>query len=297
VFGKSLAAFAIVLAFGYPVTAALTVSASLAQIGEFSFILAGIAVGLGILSPDGQDLILAGALLSIAVNPIVFATIDPLTRWLGRHPRLLARLERRGSSLALLPQAPHGPRLRDHAILVGYGRVGRVIGAVLKAEELPFVVVEENRRRVVELRRRDIPAVYGDATAAGVLEEAGVDQARLLIVAAPRGFRTQRIIELARQANPRIRTAIRTHSEGELAHFERQGVDVAIMGERELALGLLDYALQSFGVSQERTHSIVQQTRRAGEGGAFERRSATAWSATPPELQPHRHEDDADDAP
>lgn len=172
VFGKSLAAFAIVFAFGYPVTTALTVSASLAQIGEFSFILAGLGLALGVLPPDGRDLIVAGALLSITVNPLVFATIDPLTAWLRERPRLLARLERRGSKLATLPEKDHGLDLRDHAVIVGYGRVGGVIGETLKAQGLPFVVVEENRRRVEELRRRDIPAVYGDATAAGVLEAA-----------------------------------------------------------------------------------------------------------------------------
>lgn len=292
VFGKSLAAFAIVLAFGYPVTTALTVSASLAQIGEFSFILAGVGIALGVLPPAGRDLILAGALLSITVNPIVFATIDPLTAWLRKRPRLLARLERRGSRLATLSEGEHGPDLQDHAVIVGYGRVGGVLGEALKAQGLPFVVVDENRRRVEELRRRDIPAVYGDATAAGVLEAARVDRARLLVVAAPRGFQTQRILELARQINPQIRTAVRTHSVGELAHFERQGVGIAIMGERELGLGLLDYALQSFGFSEERTHSIVQQVRKTGEGGAFERRFAAELSRTSPELQPRQGKDD-----
>ncbi|TWT05930.1 YbaL family putative K(+) efflux transporter [Reyranella sp. CPCC 100927] len=292
VFGKSLAAFAIVLAFGYPLTTALTVSASLAQIGEFSFILAGVGIALGVLPPAGRDLILAGALLSITVNPIVFAAIDPLTAWLRRRPRLLARLERRGSRLATLSEGKRGSDQQDHAVIVGYGRVGGVLGEALKAQGLPFVVVDENRRRVEELRRRDIAAVYGDATAAGVLEAAGVDRARLLVIAAPRGFQTQRIIELARQINPQIRTAVRTHSVGELAHFERQGVGIAIMGEREIGLGLLDYALQSFGFSEERTHSVVQQARKTGEGGAFERRPAAGLSSTSPELQPRQEKSD-----
>jgi CPA2 family monovalent cation:H+ antiporter-2 len=297
VFGKSLAAFAIVLVFRYPVTTALTVSASLAQIGEFSFILAGLGIALGVLPPDGRDLILAGAIISITVNPIVFATIDPLAAWLRRRPRLLARLERRGSTLATLPDKEHGPDLQDHAVLVGYGRVGGVIGEALKAQGLPFVVVEENRRRVEALRRRDIAAVYGDATAAGVLEAARIERARLLVVAAPRGFQTQRIIELARQANPGIKTAIRTHSVGELAHFERKGVDIAIMGERELALGLLDYTLQTLGLPDERTHAIVQQVRKSGEGGAFERRPVIEPSGTSPELQPRNRDADANGDP
>jgi CPA2 family monovalent cation:H+ antiporter-2 len=290
VFGKSLAAFAIVLAFGYPVTTALTISASLAQIGEFSFILAGLGVALNILPTEGRDLIIAGALLSILVNPLLFATIDPIVAWLRDRPSLLARIERHGSSLATLPD--RSGDLQGHVVIVGYGRVGSLIGEALKAHDLPFVVIEDNRRRVEALRKRDILAVYGDATAAGVLEAANVDRAHLLVVAAPRGFQTQRIIELARQANPQIRTAIRTHSAGDLAHFERHGVDIAIMGESELALSLLDYTLQSLGLSRERTDSIVQQIRRSGEGGAFERRSPTEPDQASPELQPRRDEDD-----
>ena len=285
VFGKSLAAFAIVLAVGYRVTTALTVSASLAQIGEFSFILAGLGMSLGVLPPAGRDLIIAGALLSITVNPLLFSAIDPAVTWLRKRPRLLTYIEREESKLATLPEQVEG--LQAHAIIVGYGRVGRIIGDALKAHHLPFVVVEENRRRVEALRRDDVSAVYGDATAAGVLDAAKVDQARLLVIAAPRGFQTQRIIEIARKANPRIRTAIRAQSAGDLAHFERQSVDVAIMGERELALGLLDYTLQTFGVSKERTHSIVQQVRLSGEGGAFERRSPDGLSDVP------RYQDEA----
>jgi len=290
VFGKSLAAFAIVLAFGYPVTTALTISAGLAQIGEFSFILAGLGVALNILPTEGRDLIIAGALLSILVNPLLFATIDPIVAWLRDRPSLLARIERHGSSLATLPD--RNGDLQGHVVIVGYGRVGSLIGEALKAHDLPFVVIEDNRRRVEALRKRDILAVYGDATAAGALEAANVDRAHLLVVAAPRGFQTQRIIELARQANPQIRTAIRTHSAGDLAHFERHGVDIAIMGESELALSLLDYTLQSLGLSRERTDSIVQQIRRSGEGGAFERRSPTEPDQASPELQPRRDEDD-----
>lgn len=285
VFGKSLAAFAIVLAVGYRVTTALTVSASLAQIGEFSFILAGLGVSLSVLPPDGRDLIIAGALLSITVNPLLFSAIDPAVTWLRKRPRLLTYIERQESKLATLPEQKAG--LQAHAIIVGYGRVGRIIGDALKTHHLPFVVVEENRRRVEALRRHDVSAVYGDATAAGVLDAAKVDQARLLVIAAPRGFQTQRIIEIARQANPQIRTAIRAHSAGDLAHFERESVDIAIMGERELALGLLDYTLQTFGVSKEQTHSIVQQVRLSGEGGAFERRSPDGLSDLP------RHRDEA----
>jgi len=270
VLGKSLVAFAIVIASGYPARTALTVSAGLAQIGEFSFILSGLGLAMGLLPPAGADLILAGALLSIAVNPLVFITVEPVAAWLQQRAGLAPAFGRAGGSLAVLaPSDDAGPQ--DHAIVIGYGRVGGVIGEALKAEGLPLVVIEENRRRVEALRKRGFAAVYGDATAAGVLEAAGIGRARLLIVAAPRGFLTQRIIELARQSNSRIRIAIRTHSVDELAHFERMGVDAAIMGETELAFGLLDYALRSLGFTSDQAHSVVQRIRDAGHGGAFER--------------------------
>ena len=296
VLGKSLAAFAIVLAFGYPVTTALIVSASLAQIGEFSFILAGLGVALGLLPPEGRDLILAGALLSITLNPLVFAAVNPVAAWLRARPRLIARLERSGDRLATMPAGSDDDGPSDHAVIVGYGRVGGKIGEALRAQGLPFVVVEQNRQRVEDLRARGVPAVYGDATAPGVLEAAHVDRARLIVIATPEGFQTRRIIELARRANPRIDTAVRTHSEGELAHLERQGVGVAIMGARELALGLLDYALRTLGVPEDKARLIVQGVRTSGEGGAFERRPEPEPAPRrAPELRPHRDGDESAD--
>jgi monovalent cation:H+ antiporter-2, CPA2 family len=294
VFGKSLAAFAIVLIFGYPVTTALIISASLAQIGEFSFILAGLGVVFGVFPSEGRDLVIAGALLSIILNPLAFAAVDPLANWLRGRAWLLAWLERPQNRLATIPEFGTGGGLQGHAIIVGYGRVGGLIGEALKALELPFVVIEEDRRRVEELRKRGIAAVYGDATAAGVLDAAHVNDARLLIIAAPRGFQTQRILDIARQANPRIDTAVRAHSIGELGLLERQNVGIAIMGERELALGLLDYAFRSLGLSDEKAYSVARSMRKSGKGGAPERRRALDPSGAP-ELQPHRDEEDTAD--
>jgi CPA2 family monovalent cation:H+ antiporter-2 len=290
VVGKSLAAFAIVLARGYPVTTALTVSASLAQIGEFSFILAGLGIALGLLPAEGRDLILAGAILSITLNPLMFAAVGPVVAWLRSRPRLLARLERSGDPLATLAEEPSDVGLQHHAILVGYGRVGAIIGDVLKAQRLPFVVIEENRRRVEELRKDGVIAIYGDATAAGVLEAAGGARARLLIVAIPQGFQKRRILELARKANPQIDTAVRTHRASELAYLKQQGVGLAIMGTREVALGLLRYSLSSLGLADAKAHDIVQTARLSGEGGAFERVPALDLPKAP-ELRERREID------
>jgi K+:H+ antiporter len=296
VFGKSLAAFAIVLIFGYPVTTALIISASLAQIGEFSFILAGLGVVFGVFPSEGRALVIAGALLSIILNPLAFAAVDPLANWLRGRPWLLSWLERPQNRLATNPRFGTGEGPQGHAIIVGYGRVGGQIGEALRALELQFVVIEENRRRVEELRKRGMAVVYGDATAARVLDAAGVNHARLLIIAAPRGFQTQRILDIARQANPGIDTAVRAHSIAELGLLKRQNVGIAIMGERELALGLADYAFRSLGLSEERAYSVVRTMRQAGKGGAFDRRRALDPSGAP-ELQPHRDEKDTTDTP
>ncbi len=210
--GKSLAAFAIVLAFGYAIRTALTISASLAQIGEFSFILAGLGVGLGLLPPEGRDLILAGALLSITLNPFAFATIEPIARWVNERPRLLALLTRKSEKRAALPPESNVSHMRNHAVIVGYGRVGSVVGHGLQAQGLEFVVIEMNRRVVDHLREEEITAIYGDATAHGVLDLAQIQRARLLVIASPDGFHARRILELARAKNPHIAVVVRTHS-------------------------------------------------------------------------------------
>jgi CPA2 family monovalent cation:H+ antiporter-2 len=261
VVGKSFAAFVIVLLFRYPVATALTVSASLAQIGEFSFILAGLGVVLGLLPPEGRDLILAGALLSITLNPFVFATITPVTRWVRARPALHALVERGATRLQTLPDNPRSNPPRDHAVIVGFGRVGSVIGAALAREQLPYVVIERDLHLVEALRARGIRAIYGDASAAGVMEHAGIQNAKLLIIASPDTYAARRVLDLARRKNPRIDTVVRTHSTLELQHFEKQGVGRVMMGERELALGMTEYALQSLGVPEDRSHRLAEGLR------------------------------------
>jgi CPA2 family monovalent cation:H+ antiporter-2 len=255
-FGKSIAAFVIVLVFRHPVRTALTVSASLAQIGEFSFILAGLGAALGMLPPEGRDLILAGAILSIALNPVTFAGIDPLNRWLEKRPRLLALLERRGAEKHRTAAAS-AVELHDHAILVGYGRVGSAIGEVLKAQGLPFAVIERDHLMLASAQTAGVPTLVGDAATAGVLEAAGLERARLVVVATPDSFQARRIVELAQQHKPGIDIVVRTHSASELKTLEAMNVGRVVMGERELAHGMLEYALRSLGVPAERARAAA----------------------------------------
>jgi CPA2 family monovalent cation:H+ antiporter-2 len=250
--------------FGYAMRTALTISASLAQIGEFSFILAALGISLGLLPREGRDLILAGALLSITLNPFAFATIEPIARWVNERPRLLSLLTREKERKAALPEGIPLSQLRDHAVIVGYGRVGSVVGDALATQGLQFVVVEMNRRLVDTLRERGIMAIYGDATAHGVLDLARIQQARLLVIASPDGFHARRILELARARNQHIATIVRTHSASELAFLASKGVDRAVMGELELALEMTDCALRSLGVDDERCKQVMQVLRDAG---------------------------------
>ena len=264
--GKSLAAFAIVLAFGYTVRTALTISASLAQIGEFSFILASLGVGLNLMPAEARDLILAGALLSITLNPFAFGTIEPLTRAINARPRLLKMLERTRKRVETRADVDSA-NMRNHAVIVGYGRVGSIVGHALAAQGLEFVVVEMNRRAVDHLRSQNVATVYGDATAHGVLDLAHIEAARLLVIASPDGFQARRILEIARQRNPKIGVVVRTHSSSELSYLIQQGVDRAVMGELELALEMTDYALRRLGVSEDRTKLVTQWLRTESVAG------------------------------
>jgi CPA2 family monovalent cation:H+ antiporter-2 len=243
--GKSLAAFLIVLVFRYPLRTALTVSASLAQIGEFSFILAAMGVALGFLPPEGQSLILVAALLSIMLNPLVFRTIEPVER-LALSIRPLAHwLERVARADAELAGSPVG-ELRDHVILVGYGRVGREIGRVLEDAHIPFVVIEQNGEHVEELRRRGMAAIRGDASVERVLAHASLPGARMLVLAIPDAFQARRTLEHARKLNPRIDSVVRTHSREELELLETARFGLVLMAEREVAERMSHYVAAAF---------------------------------------------------
>jgi CPA2 family monovalent cation:H+ antiporter-2 len=239
VIGKSLAAFALVLLFRYPLNTALTVSAGLAQIGEFSFILVGMGVSLKLLPPEGQSFILAGAIISIAVNPLLFRAIEPAQAWIRARSKLAQALERPGDPLAVLPMTVELTRLTDHVVLVGYGRIARRIGAALTANGIPFVVAEENRDIVEELRAGDTPAVSGDAADPAVLIQAHIHRARMLVITATDPVKIRQIIGTARTVNPRAKALLCAQSEEEAALLERDHVGKVYLGEQELARSII----------------------------------------------------------
>ena len=246
VIGKSVAALLIVLLFKKPVGTALTISASLGQIGEFSFILAALGVDLGLLPEEGRDLILAGAIISIMLNPVLFFACDRMRPLLERpkreeHPAEALSPE----DVAVEPLQPaeddvHPTALSGHAILVGYGRVGSIVGQNLKSSGTPFLVIEDSDKRIEELSAQGIETVFGNAAAREVLDLANLAGARSLVIAIPNAFEACHVAQLGRTLNPSILIVARAHSDAEVEELKQYGADTVIMGEREIAMGMVD---------------------------------------------------------
>jgi CPA2 family monovalent cation:H+ antiporter-2 len=244
VLGKSIAAAGLVLLLRYPLNTALTVSASLAQIGEFSFILAALGVSLRLLPPEGQSLILAGALISIALNPLLFALLEPARRAILARSASARRLEARDDPLAELPASTDSRYLARQVVLVGHGRVGRQIAQALAAQGIACVVADSNRERVEALRAQGLAAVCGDATEPETLVQAHIAQAQWLVIAIPDLVGVRAMVETARMLNPGVRVLVRCHNEDEAVLLAREpGVQV-MLSERALAQAMVQQVLQ-----------------------------------------------------
>ncbi|HZQ73214.1 MAG TPA: cation:proton antiporter [Burkholderiales bacterium] len=248
VVGTPLVAMALVLSFRYPLNSALMIGASLAQIGEFSFILAALGTSLGLLPAEGQSLVIAAAILSIALNPLLFSALRPAHAWLTGRSALARRLETSDDPLAALPMSTAERYLSGQVVLVGYGRVGRRIAEALDRHEVPYVVAEENRERVEELRGRNIPAVSGDASQPSVLIQAHIAKAGMLIIATPDTVSVRRMAEIARTLNPGIEIVVRTHDEEEAALLARDAGLTVFYGEKELASTMTRHVLARRGI-------------------------------------------------
>ncbi|MEW5787815.1 MAG: YbaL family putative K(+) efflux transporter [Pseudomonadota bacterium] len=246
ILGKSLAAALLVLMFRYPLNTAFTVAASLAQIGEFSFILVGLGLSLGVLSQEAQSLVVAGALISIALNPLIFALAEPARAWILARSPLARRLETREDPTAALPLSTDRKFLAGQVVLVGYGRVGQRIAMALLQRGIPFVVVELSREQVERLRGEGMAAVSGDAADPLVLVQAHVAHAAMLVIAVPDPLSARRMLETARALNPGIEVVLRTHSEEEADLLMQEGDSRVFFGEAELARGMTDHILGRF---------------------------------------------------
>jgi monovalent cation:H+ antiporter-2, CPA2 family len=227
--GKSLAAALLVLALRYPLKSALTISASLAQIGEFSFILAAVAVSMAVLPPEAESLIVAGAILSIALNPLVFSLIAPMREGLLRRSAFARRLDAREDPLAALPAATPAAVFDQPVVLVAYGAVGRRVARALAAAGTPFIVVERTREAVQALRDQGLHAVLGDPADATTLVQAHIAQARVLAVTEADARDLRAMHDTARTLNPAVRVVA-------LAASEAEGEELQAAGEIELLL-------------------------------------------------------------
>ena len=236
VVGKSLAAYAIVRVFGYSNPTALTISASLAQIGEFSFILANLGVDLALLPEQGRDLILIVAIISILLNPFLFSALD----------RLLARPEMTPGEPVAASEGTAGPRekirptkLEGHIVLIGHGRVGSFISQALGRGKDPLFVIEDDKEEVAALKKRGIAALAGNAADPEIIAAANLSAARCLLVAIPDGFEGGQVVRQARAINPTLPIIARAHSEEEIDHLKRHGADIVVMSEHEIAKSML----------------------------------------------------------
>lgn len=237
ILGKSIIAYGIVRAFGHPNATALTISASLAQIGEFSFILASLGVGLGLLPKEGRDLILAGAIVSILLNPIIFTFIE-------KHPDGLKH-RRAGAKDIAAPAAgeqaqAQAPTRPGHVVMIGYGRVGSLVGPALIAQGRRLLVVEEEQDIAEKARREGAEVIVGNAADPRVLGALDLAHAAKLIIAIPESYDAGQIAEQARAQNPDLPIIARAHSEEGVRHLSRLGARHVIMGEREIAAKMLD---------------------------------------------------------
>ncbi|MDQ7988672.1 MAG: YbaL family putative K(+) efflux transporter [Candidatus Dactylopiibacterium sp.] len=257
VVGKSLAAAGLVLAFRYPLNTALTVSASLAQIGEFSFILASLGASLGMLPPLGQSLILAGALISIALNPVLFRAVQPALVWIRERSALARRLDTMEDPLAELPAETRPESLSGQIVLAGYGRIGRRVGEMLMARGIPYVVAEQQRERVANLREAGVSAVWGDAAEPLVLVQAHVSNAGLLLITIPDVVSVRSIVSCARELNPGIEIAVLAASPEEGSLLAAEGVDRVFVRDVELATCIGQHVLRRFGQEPEGTPAVA----------------------------------------
>lgn len=254
--GKTIAAMALVLFFRYPLNTALTVGASLAQIGEFSFILATLGVSLQLLSLEGQNLILAGALISITLNSFVFSAIEPVQNWIRERSYLARLLERSNDPLAMLPDEVSQDYLRDQVVIVGHGEVGRRITQNLMAENIKVVIAEENREIVEDLREKGIAAVSGIATEAGVLIQAHIQHARLLVLSPMDILDIHKIVDIAKTLNPEIQVLVCAESKAEAEAIRKDNIGEVYFAKEEMAKNMSNYILNQIEIAhhQPPTH-------------------------------------------
>jgi len=256
--GCGLTFLGLMLLFGVTPRTAAPAAGMLAQIGEFSFVLTGLALTLGIITGDQQGLILAAAIITMVLHPVTIWGYTKFGTYLDRSLRISRRRYKPRRSHA---EARRMATLHKHAIIVGYGRVGKIVAEAFRRGGQDYAVIEGQWRRSNAARKDGNMVVFGDATLPGVLRAARPAHARLIVVALPDAFQSRRVIELARETNSRIVIVARVHSDKEYQYLTKLGVGLVIMGEREIALSMSDYALRQAGLDAEAAQAVVDGLR------------------------------------
>lgn len=246
ILGNSLVALLLIIALRYPLSTAMSIAAGFGQIGEFSIILAGLGLSLKLLPAEGMSLVLAGVLISIALNSFLFSAIEPFRRWLLKRSELARLLEQRQDPYAELPMSTDRKYLEGQVVLVGYGRVGRRIAKALDTCGIPYVVVEQNRELVEDSRKAGIAAISGNAAESAVLIQAHIARAAMLVIASPDPLIVRQMVDIARALNPSIEIVLRTHSEDESLLLRNEKIGTVFFGEEELAKGMTSHVLTRF---------------------------------------------------
>lgn len=253
VIGKTIAAMALVLCFRYPLNTALTVGASLAQIGEFSFILAAVGVSLGLLTIEAQNLILAGALFAITLNSFMFKAIEPVQQWIRQRSYLARYFERSSDPLAMLPDEVDQDYLRDQVVIIGHGEVGRRVMQTLMQKNIKVVVAEENREIVEELRDKGIAAVCGIATEPGVLIQAHIQHARLLVISPMDIIDIHRIVDISKQLNSRIQVLVCAENKEEAEAIRADHIGDVFYAKEQMAINMSQHILDQIDKAHHKT--------------------------------------------
>ena len=241
VIAKSIAAYVVTSLSGRSRAGAIMISASLAQIGEFSFILANLGLSLGILPEEGRDLILAGAISTIILNPLLFAAFD---LYAARRETVAAEAAPAAEQATPMREPVHPTSLKDHVVLIGHGRVGSFISSVLRERNIPFFVIEDNEDEVAALKADGIQALAGNAADPALIPAANLGEARCLLVAIPDAFEGGQVVQQAHAINPKLPIIARAHSEEEIGHLKRHGASLVVMGEHEIAKAMLDNVVE-----------------------------------------------------
>lgn len=252
--GKSLAAVAVVLLLRRPLHAALSVAVALAQIGEFSFILAAVATNLNLLPPEATGALVVASLVSITLNPLLFKAVDPATRWLESKGLAPARS---GDKEDVHPASPD----RHHVVVVGYGPVGRTLSRILRDNSIEVVVIDMNLDTVQQLRAEGESAVFGDATQHEILRHAGVENAQGLIISSFT-VAAREVVDAAKELNPALRVFTHTTYLREAEELRASGAKAVFSGEGEVALAMAVFLLKELGATPEQVDTERQRIRQ-----------------------------------